>query len=153
MAVNPNYEAEVHALREELGAIRGILTIPEVHDALQCVRKGKRKAEVVAGPMLPPSHEEELMNEGEGSENPRRRAERLVRTYATLEYRRLDSNRERNMRKGGRSRHGREHQPRRSRHLEYSSSSSSSRERSSRKKRQSLKHITTGETPIKPSPS
>ena len=60
MAANPNFEAEVHALREELGAIRGILAIPEVHDAVQRVRKGKRKAEVVAGPMPPTSHEEEL---------------------------------------------------------------------------------------------
>ena len=53
MAPNPNYEAEVNALREELGAIRGILAMPEVHDAVQRVRKGKRKEEVVAGPMLP----------------------------------------------------------------------------------------------------
>ena len=108
MAANPNFEAEDHALREELGVIRGILAIPEVHDAVQRVRKGKRKEEVVVGPMLPPSHEEVLVIEGEGSENPRRKAERLARTYATPEYRRLESNRERNMRKGGRSRHRRE---------------------------------------------
>ena len=108
MAANPNFEAEDHALREELGVIRGILAIPEVHDAVQRVCKGKREAEVVVGPMLPPSHQEELMNEGEESKNPRRKAERLTRTYATPEYRQLDSNRERNIRKGGRSRHSRE---------------------------------------------
>ena len=108
MASNPKFEAEDHALREELGVIRGILAIPEVHDAVQRVRKGKREAEVVVGPMLSPSHQEELMNEGEESKNPRKKAERLTRTYATPEYRQLDSNRERNIRKGGRSRHGRE---------------------------------------------
>ena len=125
MAANPNYEAEVHALRKELGAIRGILTMPEVHDAVQRARKGKRKEKVVAGPMLPPSYGEGLVIEGEESEHPRRRAERLARTYATPEYKRLESNKERNMRKRGRSHHGREHQPRRSRRLEYTSSSSS----------------------------
>ena len=111
MGANPNFEAEVHALCEELGGIRGILAIPEVHDAVQRARKGKRKEEVVAGPMIPPSYEEGLVIEGGGSEHPRRKAERLARTYATPEYRRLESNREHNMRKGGRSRHGREHQP------------------------------------------
>ena len=85
MAANPSVEAEVHAaLREELGAIRGILAIPEVQDAVQRVRKGKQE-EVVAGPMLPPSYGEGLVIEGEGSEHPRRRAERLARTYATPE--------------------------------------------------------------------
>lgn len=42
MAANSSYEAEIQALHGELGEIWGILTIPEVRDALKRVRKGKK---------------------------------------------------------------------------------------------------------------
>ena len=53
MAENSSYQAEIQALREELGELQGILTIPEVRDVLK--RVGKKEEEVEAGPMLPPS--------------------------------------------------------------------------------------------------
>lgn len=136
MAANSNYEVEMQALHGELGEIWGILTIPELRDALQRVRKGKQE-EVVVGPILPPTPEEDQMNEEDEMETPRRKDERLTHIYATPEYRRLDSNKEHNMHKRGRSRHGREHRPRRSHRYQHydSSSSSSSREHLSRKKR------------------
>ena len=133
MAANSSYEVELQALRGELGELRGILAIPEVRDALKSVRKGKKKEEeVVVGPMLPPSREENQSEDEEQEETPRRKAERLTRTYATPEYRRVESNKERNLRKRRRSRHGREGCPRRSHRYqcEDSTSSSSSRERS-----------------------
>ena len=136
MTAKSSYEAEIQALRGELGELRGILTIPEVRDALKSVRKGK-KEEVVAGPMLPPSHEEDRSDDEDQEETPRRKAKRLTQTYATPEYRRVESNKERNLRKRRRSRHGREQRTRRSHRYqrEDSTSSSSSRERSSRRKR------------------
>ena len=97
MAANSSYEAEIQALRGELGEIRGILTIPEVRDALKRVRKGKE--EVVARPMLPSSHEEDQSDDEDQEETPRRKAERLTPTYATPEYQRLESNKERNLHK------------------------------------------------------
>lgn len=91
----------------------------------------------MAGPMLPPSHEEDQSDNEDQEETPRRKAERLTRTYATPKHRRLKSNKERNLRTRGRSRYGRERRPRRSHRYQRddSSSSSSSRERSSRGKR------------------